>query len=533
MDRILVTGATGAVGPQIVRILRDAGYSIRTLSADPADPDLFPGDVEALVGDITDASVVDQAVRDVDMIVHMASLLHINAPAPGLAGLYEKVNVEGTKNVVRAAVRENVRRIIFFSTINVYGATSQIITESTPLHPTTYYARTKALAERVVLEARDRGNRPIGTVLRFGAIYGARMKGNYRRLLMSLHKGRFAPVGKGGNRRTLIYDKDVARAVLCCLENPVAAGRTYNVSDGSFHTLRDIITVMCRALGRPFPKITLPLGPVRQALFLLDSMARLFQVRLPLGRDTIEKYTEDIAVDSQLIRSQLGFETKYNLTSGMEETVRMMKQSGLLLDPMQNEGEVARVGGNFAKRFFDILAASLLLGILSVPMLVIAMAVKTTSRGTVLYWSDRVGLNNRIFRMPKFRTMTAGTPVVATHLLDDPTVHVTRAGSFLRKFSLDELPQLWSVLKGDMSLVGPRPALYNQDDLIALRTSKGVHRLVPGITGWAQINGRDDIPIPLKVELDVYYMEHRSISFDFKVLYLTVVKAMKAEGVKH
>lgn len=185
------------------------------------------------------------------------------------------------------------------------------------------------------------------------------------------------------------------------------------------------------------------------------------------------------------------------------------------------------------KRFFDIIVAFVLLVVLSIPMFIIAVAVKTTSRGKILYWSDRVGVENRIFRMPKFRTMYTTAPIVATHLLASPDSHVTAVGSFLRKSSLDELPQLWSVLRGDMSLVGPRPALYNQDDLIALRTKKGVQKLVPGITGWAQINGRDDIAIPSKVELDEYYMKHQSLSFDLKVLYLTLAKAARAEGVKH
>jgi O-antigen biosynthesis protein WbqP len=147
--------------------------------------------------------------------------------------------------------------------------------------------------------------------------------------------------------------------------------------------------------------------------------------------------------------------------------------------------------------------------------------VKLTSKGPILYWSDRVGMDNRIFKMPKFRTMRIDTPPVATHLLTNPDAYLTPIGSFLRKFSLDELPQLWSILKGHMSFIGPRPALFNQDDLIELRTNKGIHKLVPGITGWAQINGRDDIPIPLKVKYDEYYMKNKSFFLDLKILWLT------------
>ena len=185
------------------------------------------------------------------------------------------------------------------------------------------------------------------------------------------------------------------------------------------------------------------------------------------------------------------------------------------------------------KRIFDLIAAIVILVVISIPLLVIALLVKLTSKGPVLHWSDRVGINNTIFRMPKFRTMRIETPDVATHLLEDPDRYLTPVGPFLRRFSLDEFSQLWSVLKGDMSLVGPRPALYNQYDLIELRTKKNIHTLVPGVTGWAQVNGRDILPIPVKVEHDDYYRRHRSFLFDLKILWLTFIKVIKREGVQH
>ena len=162
------------------------------------------------------------------------------------------------------------------------------------------------------------------------------------------------------------------------------------------------------------------------------------------------------------------------------------------------------------KRFFDLFLALLASLILALPVLLVALLVRLTSQGPALYWSDRVGRQNSIFKMPKFRSMRIGTPAVATHLLQDPHAYLTPIGSFLRKSSLDELPQLWSILVGDMSFVGPRPALFNQDDLIALRTEQGVHDLMPGLTGWAQINGRDELPIPEKVKLDAEYLQRRS-----------------------
>ena len=185
------------------------------------------------------------------------------------------------------------------------------------------------------------------------------------------------------------------------------------------------------------------------------------------------------------------------------------------------------------KRLFDLLLAIVAALILMLPIALVAVMVWLTSPGPALYWSDRVGRHNRIFKMPKFRSMRIGTPAVATHLLQDPKAYLTPIGSFLRKSSLDELPQLWSILVGDMSFVGPRPALFNQDDLVALRTEFGVHELVPGLTGWAQINGRDELPIPEKVKLDVEYLRRQSFWFDIRILWLTFVKVIRRDGVSH
>ena len=187
----------------------------------------------------------------------------------------------------------------------------------------------------------------------------------------------------------------------------------------------------------------------------------------------------------------------------------------------------------FMKRIFDLVLGFVAALVLLAPVLLVAVAVRLTSKGPALYWSDRVGRNNVIFKMPKFRSMRVGTPAVATHLLGNPAAHLTPIGSFLRKSSLDELPQLWSILKGDMSFVGPRPALFNQQNLIELRTAQGVHELVPGLTGWAQVNGRDELPIPDKVQLDVAYLHRQSLWFDVRILWLTFVKVLRRDGVSH
>ncbi len=185
------------------------------------------------------------------------------------------------------------------------------------------------------------------------------------------------------------------------------------------------------------------------------------------------------------------------------------------------------------KRLIDLGLVLVALAILWPLLLIVALLVGVTSPGPILYWSNRVGRENVIFKMPKFRSMRINTPAVATHLLRRPEKWLTPIGSFLRKYSLDELPQLWCVLGGDMSLVGPRPALFNQDDLVALRTEKGIHELVPGLTGWAQVNGRDDISIPQKVQLDEEYLKRRSLFFDLKILWMTVLKVLARDGVSH
>ena len=185
------------------------------------------------------------------------------------------------------------------------------------------------------------------------------------------------------------------------------------------------------------------------------------------------------------------------------------------------------------KRFFDFIVALILILLMALPIAVMAILVKLTSPGPAIYWSNRVGKNNKNFLMPKFRTMFEGSPELATHLLQDVDNYLTPFGKFLRRTSLDELPQLWSVLKGDMSLVGPRPALFNQDDLIELRTEKNICTLTPGITGWAQINGRDDLPVPVKVSFDEHYLHHQTFLFDLKILWATFFKVIKKEGVAH
>ena len=185
------------------------------------------------------------------------------------------------------------------------------------------------------------------------------------------------------------------------------------------------------------------------------------------------------------------------------------------------------------KRLFDFILALFLLLLLMVPMIIITIIIKLTSRGAAIHWSERVGKNNVVFKMPKFRSMKIDTPDLATHLLKDSSSTLTPVGSFLREYSLDEIPQLWSIIKGDMSFVGPRPALFNQNDLINLRSTYGVEKILPGLTGWAQVNGRDDLPIVDKVKKDAEYLKRHSFLFDLKILWLTILKVIRKDGVSH
>jgi UDP-glucose 4-epimerase len=330
-QRILVTGATGTVGPRVVQALRVAGYRVRTLSLYNTTRQQWPGDVETRIGDVTDLDAVHAAVQGVDAVVHMAALLHIVNPPQSLRTKYKHVNVDGTSMVMQEALREGVRRVLLFSTIAVYGASvGEILNEDSPTNPKSFYEQTKREAENIVLHALESDGRHIGTVLRIGAIYGSRIKGNYRQLLKALAKGRFIPIGHGRNRRTIIYDKDVARAAVLALQHPGAGGKIYNVSDGEFHTMSEIIGAICIALGRKAPCLSLPIRPVRFAAGIVEDAARLVGRKSPITRAMIDKYAEDIAVDSRRIQKELGFVPKFDLAAGWKETVQKMRRSGEL-----------------------------------------------------------------------------------------------------------------------------------------------------------------------------------------------------------
>jgi UDP-glucose 4-epimerase len=266
-----------------------------------------------------------------DAVVHLAALLHIVNPPPAMRERYERVNVGGTAMVFEAAMKAGVKRVVLFSTIAVYRhASGCILDEQSPTHPETFYAQTKLAAEQIVLNTKDTDDHPLGTVLRLSAVYGSRIKGNYGRLTHALEHHRFIPIGDGLNRRTLVYDKDVGRAAVLAVSHPAAAGRVFNVTDGEFHSLNEIIESICAALGRKLPRLSLPSGIIRSLAGAIAGGYHIFGLRPPITPEMVDKYTEDVAVNGSLIQTELGFVPQYDLQTGWEETIREMREGGAL-----------------------------------------------------------------------------------------------------------------------------------------------------------------------------------------------------------
>jgi nucleoside-diphosphate-sugar epimerase len=328
---VLVTGASGAVGPRIVDALLAAGFAVRTLSRHaPAASDPYSGSVDAVVGDVTAPDAARKASRDVDTVVHLAGLLHGSASRRFDPAAYERVNVTGTATMIAAASAARVRRFILASTVAVYGPShGGVVNEASPTAPETPYAQSKLAAERLVLEAADGAGRHVGVVLRLAAVYGGGVKGHYRRLVTALARHRFVALGRGRNRRTLVYDRDAARAVLLAIDHPSAAGNIFNVTDGQLHSVAQIVGEICDAIGRRPPRVHMPLAPVRTSARLADLIVG--RVRRGDGLSAlIDKYLEDVAVSGQRIQQDLGFRPRYDLRAGWREAVAEMRQRGAI-----------------------------------------------------------------------------------------------------------------------------------------------------------------------------------------------------------
>jgi len=326
----LVTGATGAVGPSLVHRLIGEGCKVRVLSRRPPAAGLLPDETEFIQGDITLAESIVPGAKDVDVVFHLASKLHINSPSEDLRAEYERVNIEGTRNVVQVAQDAGVRRVVYFSTISVYGpsAAGKAFDEDSVLNPQELYAETKAEAESVALAHTLAGSgKPLSVVLRLAAVYGPHMKGNYVRLVNSLKQGWFFPVGDGSNRRTLVYEGDVACAAILAAIHDGASGQVFNVTDGNIHTFRDILAAISVGLQRRAPSLYLPACPVRLAAGLAEAAFRCVGKRPFINRSLVDKLLEDMAVNSEKFQRELGFTPQTGLTLGWQRCIQELNRS--------------------------------------------------------------------------------------------------------------------------------------------------------------------------------------------------------------
>lgn len=319
--KALVTGASGAIGASLVEQVLARDYCVRAFVRPSSRRDHLSTAVEIVEGDISDDVSLSRAVDGIDVVFHLAAKLHVNEPSRSLHDEYTSVNVQGTRLLAEAAHAAGVRRLIFFSSVNVYGPTEkgQVFDEQSALRPRTIYAETKLEAEKIAL-----GTLP-SVVLRLAAVYGPGMKGNYPLLVDALRKGHFVQIGDGSNRRSLVHVEDVCSAAMLVAETEKSVGETYNVTDGRVHTLNEIIGAISVALKRNPPRLRLPIGPSRALAAVLEDGAQLFGLKSPVGRSTVDKLNEDVAVSSEKIERELGFEPRVDLLTGWHNTVSARK----------------------------------------------------------------------------------------------------------------------------------------------------------------------------------------------------------------
>ena len=506
MMNIHISGANGFLGKALI----DA------FSGDPVN--LFPWvrrsfgfANEIIVPDLLNTVSINNEIRHCDVFIHLAAKVHQlrgdkNLSAPS----YQTINCDMTLELANAALNAGVKHFIYVSSVKVNGEETKesAFVETDYPNPKDPYGFSKWEAEQALMELSQKSGL-IVTIIRPPLVYGPEVGANFLSLLRWLYWSMPMPFRFIKNSRSLIFVGNLVSAIkLLARSNPGRSG-TYLVSDGedlSSHQLASKLSLNLRAFNLPLP---IP-------VFFLQIAGKFFKLE-----DQISRLTCSLQVNSHSFREHFNWTPPFTVDEGLKATadwyLEVQRQSRL----------------DLVKRIMDLILSSAAIFILIIPVLIICLLVKLSSPGPIIYWSDRMGVNNRLFKMPKFRSMRIGTPVVATHLLDNPADHLTPIGLFLRRSSLDELPQLFSVLVGQMSLVGPRPALFNQDDLILLRTRAKVHKLRPGVTGWAQINGRDELDINAKVNFDREYLERRSIVFDTKILFLTVFKVLRSRDISH
>jgi len=496
--RILITGATGFIGRSLVPALKVRGHDVRcAIRARSNQPD------NVAVGAIGPETDWRAALAGCGAVVHLAGLAHAKLDPRGEAELW-RVNVDGARSLAEQAAAAGVRRFVYISSVKVNGNRTDrhAYRAIDPPAPEDPYGSSKAAAETALRAICKDGAMKL-VIIRPALVYGPHPKGNFATLLRLVSSGIPLPFGGIANCRSFIAVDNLVDLIAICLVHPHAANETFMASDGEDLSTPQLTARLAIAMGRPCPNFTLAPRILRAAM-------------KTAGRgDLAARLLDSLRVDSTATRERLGWMPPLSVDEGLRRAVGQRLHTAIV------------------KRASDLGLVLVALPLLVLPCLLVALLVAATSPGPILYWSERVGRENRLFAMPKFRTMKIGTPALATHLVRDPAAFLTPVGGLLRKLSLDELPQLWSVLRGDMSLVGPRPALFNQADLIALRTAEGVDRLLPGLTGLAQVNGRDELPIPVKVAFDRQYLLTQSLWVDLAILAKTFWGVFRRAGVSH
>jgi lipopolysaccharide/colanic/teichoic acid biosynthesis glycosyltransferase/nucleoside-diphosphate-sugar epimerase len=568
--KILITGANGFIGFHLIETLSKNGFVCLAHVRKPNEAvQKIVGAENMLVSDGYDIFGKKDILKDVDLVVHCAARVHqMHDKAADPSSEFRKVNREVTVELAKLSCDVGVKKFIFLSSVKVMGdfdGTDHVYSEVDAPQPTDPYGQSKWEAEQELAKIfADSASSCV--ILRLPMVYGPGNKGNMLSLLAAAKRKIPLPLKSAKGLRSMVYSGNIGDAVACIAQKGISKGvQTFFLTDGEDHTSGELYDEIYTAMHARHGIFAVPLWFLR--------MPGLVNPKL---KPIISRLLDEYRFSSEAFQKKYSWTPRYAFKEGIAATVRWyqtkcasdspgeklsssahparrrealgrsgeqsrrMKRSSLHTStnfmrtvPPQERKISGRICYLIIKRVLDIAAALMASLVLSGPLAIIAILIKATSTGPVIHWSRRIGKNNIIFKMAKFRTMYTNAPQVATHLLANPDQYVTPIGKFLRKYSLDELPQLVNILTGDISVVGPRPALFNQDDLRELRTQKGVHAIAPGLTGWAQVNGRDELPIPVKVEYDEFYLTHRSLLFDLKIIFLTLVKVAKGEGVTH
>lgn len=515
-ELVLITGMNGFIGQYVARRLLDEGYRVLGVSI---ESECLMNDSRLLYEqvDILDTKRMKEIFTryPVGTLIHLAALVHKAGDHPSCDDYY-RVNYQASEEAFRLAVEHHVKNILFASTVEVYGSPKQrVVDENSPLCPESDYAKSKKLAEEGLLR---RGHDTRYAIMRFAPVYAEDFRLNIdKRIYLSYPKIAFR-FRRGDYSFHFCSVHNISDFIAGWLQN--RENGVFNISDPNMVTAKDFIQWE-KAAGRGGFIIRMPLRLSRAGVVFVEKILRLMgRTDSMISLYNFNKLFSSIRWDNQAMQRIIPT-PKWN----MQNTLYADLNKGLTQNP-------ERIARSIPKRWVDFSVAALAFLFSSPLFLLIALAIKCTSKGPVFFRQKRVGLGRSYFSIYKFRTMVQHTPNdVPTHLFKDPNRYITPLGRLLRKTSLDELPQILNVIRGEMSIVGPRPALYNQDDLVMWRDKYGANDVRPGITGWAQIHGRDELDIPTKASYDGYYIEHWSFGFDLKIIIQTIPSISGRYGI--